>query len=611
MGPVSFLSATQRLLRTLRATSDGYHKVVVGGALDANGGFTADKLMVDNQATQDWNPELPKAYIVVEDENSITLAQATWENGTLSGEIDAGGILSSLEWGWSWDDLKLLMNEEGARNIIKIPPVSDTDFGHALRQWLQGMSIKIEEIVEMDPDEELAKCYGCGGTILKDEAYDAEGEYYCAECLPEQCEHCKDYMPKDEAYYDKDLLATLCNDCYLEAQSGTVDQAWRSFNDDHPELKGALDKASEKREMDVDTYITIFEDFNWADAYGGEAWANIAKTWRDMEEAVSQLHGGGGDDNEWIRLTAIVDHTFDLVHNTGSLFTKTSEKTQEWLMQALEDKYFLDPLQYRDKLSADGRKLLDAHIRYSGGVRAWKKEMESKEQVMDRVEKSISEKDFQMAARVFRTHKLNSRDFYNRESFLAIAFWQQSGIESEIPEAVNRIRDFLHQPSAAGAKAVMAFTEPSAFKQGSSHHAASILRGQVLPKLIPYAKMDGEAREWLMAKPSDLALHASRATNWQKLLQREQKDIEETKTVAAALRAAAMMIKLALKQSDFYDFYASTVVDPEKLPDDLVKYARGFKRVLSLKMAKDLLAIIKRACIREANHVADEDAVGN
>ena len=280
-------------------------------------------------------------------------------------------------------------------------------------------------------------------------------------------------------------------------------------------------------------------------------------------------------------------------------------------MQALEDKYFLDPLQYRDKLSADGRKLLDAHIRYSGGVRAWKKEMESKEQVMDRVEKSISEKDFQMAARVFRTHKLNSRDFYNRESFLAIAFWQQSGIESEIPEAVNRIRDFLHQPSAAGAKAVMAFTEPSAFKQGSSHHAASILRGQVLPKLIPYAKMDGEAREWLMAKPSDLALHASRATNWQKLLQREQKDIEETKTVAAALRAAAMMIKLALKQSDFYDFYASTVVDPEKLPDDLVKYARGLKRVLSLKMAKDLLVIIKRACIREANHVADEDAVGN
>ena len=72
-----------------------------------------------------------------------------------------------------------------------------------------------------------------------------------------------------------------------------------------------------------------------------------------------------------------------------------------------------------------------------------------------------------------------------------------------------------------------------------------------------------------------------------------------------------MMIKLALKQSDFYDFYASTVVDPEKLPDDLVKYARGLKRVLSLKMAKDLLVIIKRACIREANHVADEDAVGN
>ena len=96
---------------------------------------------------------------------------------------------------------------------------------------------------------------------------------------------------------------------------------------------------------------------------------------------------------------------------------------------------------------------------------------------------------------------------------------------------------------------------------------------------------------------------------WRELFQRERKDAAEARTVAAALGAAAAMIRIALKQSDFYDFYASTVVDPDKLPDDLAQYARGFKRVLALQMAKDLLMILRSAVIREARHVSDSEAI--
>ena len=89
----------------------------------------------------------------------------------------------------------------------------------------------------------------------------------------------------------------------------------------------------------------------------------------------------------------------------------------------------------------------------------------------------------------------------------------------------------------------------------------------------------------------------------------ERKDAAEARPVASALGAAAAMIRIALKQSDFYDFYASTVVDPDRLPDDLAQYARGFKRVLALQMAKDLLVILKRAVIREARHVSNSEAI--
>ena len=630
-----FLRATRRLLRTLRAA--GYHHVTVSGTLDNNGGFAAYNLAVDNQ-NQGWNPDLPNANIAIEDERGNAIAWAVWENGTISGEIDDGGILSALDWEWDWDDLDVLIAsadyspggqrvDEGTQmplpftegdirdfpddvgDLFRVPSVSDTEFGHGLRKWLQGMALKVGKIAELNPDERLVKCYACETTMLTEDAHLADGEHYCDDCVPSQCESCETYMSSDESYYDEGSGETLCESCYSGRQTGGVEEAWEEFNDDHPELESVLDKADAEEEMDAETYITIFEDLSWADAYGGKAWARIAETWRDMEELVSGLHNGGGkNDDDWVRLTATVDHAFDLVHNTGSLFTKADPKVQGWLFQALEDKYFLDPLQYRNKLSSDGRKLLDAHIRQSGGVRKWKEEFENKEKILDRLEKALlRDYDFNMAKRVFTTYKLDARDFYGRDSFITVAFWQKANM-SRIPGEVLPIREFLRQPSEDNAIKTMAFVSPNSFIQGSDHPAAPILRGQVLPELLSYAKKSDRVREWLTKVPPPGGGLEMRS-KWRKLLQRERKDAMEAKSVAAALGAAALMIKLALKQSDFYDFYATTVVEPDRLPEDLARYARGFKRVVTLQMAKDLLVILKEAVIREARHVSNGAAI--
>ena len=629
-----FLRAAQRLFRTLRAAA--YPYVLVVGDLDANGSFSATDLVVDGQRTG-WNPDIQTANITVEDSGGNTIAWAAWENGTISGEIDDAGILGALDWDWSWDDLDALVSsanyspsgqriDEGTQmplpfpegdirdfpddvaDLFRVPSVSDTDFGHGLREWLQGMALKVGEIAKLDPDELLVKCHACETTMLTEDAHVADGEHYCDECVPEQCEGCGTWMDREESLYDEGSGASLCESCYSERQTGGVEEVWDEFNSAHPELEGVLDKADAEEEMDVETYITIFEDLSWSDAYGGKAWARIAETWRDMEELVSGLHDGGGENDNWVRLTATVDHAFDLVHNTGSLFTKAKSETQRWLFQALEDKYFLDPLQYRNKLSADGRKLLDAHIRQSGGVREWKKEIESKEQILERLEKALlRDYDFKMAIRVFRTYKLNARDFYGRDSFITVAFWQKADM-SRIPGEVLPIREFLRQPSEDNAIKTMSAADSDAFKQGSNHPAAPVLRGQVLPKLLLYAKKSNKVREWLTGTKATAGLVAPRS-RWRKLLQRERKDALEAKSVAAALGAAALMIRLALKQADFYDFYAMTVVEPDRLPEDLARYARGFKRVVTLQMAKDLLVILKKAVIREARHVSNGAAI--
>lgn len=635
MEATRFLFAAQRLLRTLRAAA--YPTVLVEGDLDANGSFSAANLVVDGQRTG-WNPDLQTANIAIEDGEGNTIAWAVWENGTISGEIDDAGILGALDWDWSWDDLDALISsanyspsgqriDEGTQmplpfpegdirdfpdnvaDLFRVPSVSDADFGHGLREWLQGMALKVGEIAKLDPDERLVQCHHCETTMLIEDAHVADGEHYCDNCVPEQCEGCGTWMDREESLYDEGSGAWLCESCYSERQSHSVEEVWEDFNYNHPEIEGALDKAERRQEMDVETYITIFEDFPWADAYGGKAWARIAETWRDMEELVSGLHDGGGENDDWVRLTATVDHAFDLVHNTGSLFTKAKHETQRWLFQALEDKYFLDPLQYRNKLSADGRKLLDAHIRQSGGVREWKKEIESKEKILERLEKALLyDYDFKMATRVFRTYKLNTRDFYGRDSFITVAFWQKSDMKG-IPGEVLPIREFLRQPSEDNAIKTMAAANSGAFKQGSDHPAAPILRGQILPKLLSYAKESDKVRAWL-TNPQPPAGTLAMRSGWRKLLQRERKDALETKSIAAALGAVALMIKLALKQSDFYDFYATTVVEPDKLPEDLARYARGFKRVITLQMAEDLLVILKRAVIREARHVSNGAAIG-
>ncbi len=73
------------------------------------------------------------------------------------------------------------------------------------------------------------------------------------------------------------------------------------------------------------------DEKHWAPNVGGEAWRNICESWADLSEA-----------NGLWAITQQIDHIYDLVHNTASVFSKIPE--YDWFKEALDFKYANDPL---------------------------------------------------------------------------------------------------------------------------------------------------------------------------------------------------------------------------------------------------------------------------
>jgi hypothetical protein len=75
----------------------------------------------------------------------------------------------------------------------------------------------------------------------------------------------------------------------------------------------------------------IFDESGWHGAYGGENWARIARAWLKLRETES------GPD-----LVVILDHIYDLQHNTGTVFNKlktyAKDGDYDWLKKALDKK---------------------------------------------------------------------------------------------------------------------------------------------------------------------------------------------------------------------------------------------------------------------------------
>lgn len=460
----------------------------------------------------------------------------------------------------------------------------------------EAMECEEQTFCEGCYDENCVSCADCSKTMLKENAIDAFDLWFCEDHRPYSCELCDEYITEDETNHTDS--GTYCSDCYQRVREQMAKDQWDYFYASHPKLEkiDALQMAEDEDEMAPDVYVKIFADMDWNSSYGGDPWAHIAETWRDLARA--------RESQDWTKMLVLTDHAFDLAHNNGSLFTKAKQDVQKWLFKALEEKYFRDPLEYRDKLSADARKLLDAHIRYNaGGVAKWKERMDGKAGAMRKLEKAIAERDAKMAQRLWEAFDLSAPMFKGRDSFLDVAFWSDDKHGGQF--VVEDIREFMRAGDPERLVKIMTELPPAKCKPGSSHPAASYLWDKFVPKAIEVVDKTGGMQERIRESP---AWYKGRLNEWDKFIQsakrRRQEDAKDEKSLVTALAVA--FLKVALNKTDFYDFYALTVVDCAGLPDDMVRLCNGLKKVTLMQVSDAIMAILKRAVVREARHVSDQ-----
>ena len=460
-------------------------------------------------------------------------------------------------------------------------------------------------------DEKCAGCGSCGTVGFADDMVYAFDEYWCEKCAPPPCDSCGEYMSEDDMYHTD--YGVYCESCYEVEVEQHARSMWADFYSKNPDLQqiDALQKAAdEEGGIPPDVYVRIFRDLDWEDGYGGDAWAHIAETWRDLKSAAKA--------EDWAKMHLLIDHAFDLVHNTGSLFTKASSDVQSWLFKALEEKFFLDPLQYRDKLSASARKLLDLHIRYSGGVAKWKEHIATLEGAMDKFVRAFRESDGRMAKRVWDMFDMKPDMFRGRDGFLEAAYYSE-GPSFPTSRTVADLRGFLGSPGRESFLRALDAVSLSMCDPGSQHPASSVIRDEFLPKAVGLLETDDDFRRMFeQAKQSTEQVaklsqerrllfplyQRSTILSWgERLRAAKRRRDEESKEspITAALRVA--FLRLALSRADFYDFYALSVVECGKFPDDVARMCAGLKKVTALHVAKALLTILERAVTREARHV--------
>ena len=80
----------------------------------------------------------------------------------------------------------------------------------------------------------------------------------------------------------------------------------------------------------VKLYEKLFMNGSWSSRYGGYKWARIADGWL-------QLHSA--PETDIYKLGSLIDHIYDLEHNTGTVFNKLKDynlKGYDWIKQALD-----------------------------------------------------------------------------------------------------------------------------------------------------------------------------------------------------------------------------------------------------------------------------------
>lgn len=107
-------------------------------------------------------------------------------------------------------------------------------------------------------------------------------------------------------------------------------------NESFQQSYAAAVKAMKDAKLDGPQTVTVFKEAflqpGWHGSYGGKPWANIAEAWLDLYNT---------PDNKFRQLAVLIDHIYDLQHNTDTVFNKLQsyyDKGYKWLAEMLDFK---------------------------------------------------------------------------------------------------------------------------------------------------------------------------------------------------------------------------------------------------------------------------------
>jgi len=330
-----------------------------------------------------------------------------------------------------------------------------------------------------------------------------------------------------------------------------------------------------------------------------------------------------------------IDHTFDLVHNNGSLFSKAKRSVTSWLMNALNAKRDMPPELWMNKLSPDIRKLFRDHYHVSpitgNQALSWARHLyETKKDTANRGIKKVQEM-FQYGVNIQKTlenYKLSYADFKDTIEYVPI-YLEGIGYRNTSRDVYHVLRDKdLTQFS------YLIREDPVRLKERMGENMFNVLVDQLRETIITLSNVRYVATDingQYLRRPSDWSAIMPRVIKWMSILTNNDADImsilpkmseipsevnltdttRESKSAQITLYPSPkIIIKLAeLDQSTFYDFYALTTIDCDNFTDHKQRLCSFLKKFTFTKVVDDLLEIISRAVIREARHVNNPQAM--
>ena len=394
-------------------------------------------------------------------------------------------------------------------------------------------------------------------------------------------------------------LYKLCQTSYNsddEEDQIQLEAAWSLFYDRFPNLrkKDTLWNAEHYKVLTLEEYEAIFTGYAWEDGYGGSRWYDIAKSWYESDQMIQSGYGV-----DWNSAMILIDHIFDLAHNTGSLFTKASEDIQKWLLSALEIKKnneFHSLLKY---VSSDVRRLALKYMRYTGVSVEWYQNWEKQRQqnihkVIDAITKSLKWNDqfpgsqgsnFQVKPlkEFIDGYDLSVNDFIGTSVYDWIVL-----IDNQDQRLMNVLLSIVAYKEPSLTTYLSSYSEEW-FKLLSSNPGVyssmmNIITNNVNHEDIRSAVNTIETLNNIPGVPSNIVLE----------------DIKN--------RLSNNVKTAALTKPMFFDFYVLTVIDSSVLPQDEAKEVDFLKKYYAHNILLSLNSLLKSAVLSEAAHVGDHFA---